>query len=191
MSYNQNNLTDTEILDNFKKSQDSKWLGLLLQQYTLLLYGLCLKYLKSENKAKDAVQQIFVKVIDEIPKYKITYFKSWLYMVAKNYCLMQLRDKKQFAEIDKFDIEQEEDLKIEELQKNEIEYDFLKLSLNELNPDQKQCINMFYYQKKSYHQIVEETNYSLMQVKSHIQNGKRNLKILIEKKRKQNNARHL
>src|SRR3954471_14306 len=86
-------ISDKEILENFYTSNNNQWLGMLLQRYTLLLLGICMKYLKNEEKAKDAVQQIFLKVITELKKYRVEYFKSWLYMVARNYCLMQLRDK--------------------------------------------------------------------------------------------------
>ena len=55
-------------------------------------------------------------------------------------------------------------------------------SLEELNPEQKQCLILFYLEKKSYQEISENTGFSLMQVKSYIQNGKRNLKILLDKK---------
>ena len=59
-----------------------------------LVYGVCLKYLKNRDESKDAVMQIFEKLIIEIPKQKIENFRSWLYVVTKNYCLMQLRSQK-------------------------------------------------------------------------------------------------
>ena len=86
-------LTDHEILNRYYENGDNRLLGVLLQRYTLLLLGVCMKYLKNEEAAKDAVQQIFLKVITELQKYKVDYFKSWLYMVARNHCLMKLRDK--------------------------------------------------------------------------------------------------
>lgn len=95
---------------------------------------------------------------------------------------MQLRDKKVFSDISITEIENEE-ADIDALKTKEIDYNFLELSINELNEEQRNCINLFYLQKKSYSEIVSATNFTLMQVKSHIQNGKRNLKILIEKKR--------
>ena len=58
-------------------------------------------------------------------------------------------------------------------------------AMKELNPEQKQCVTLFYLQKKSYQEINEITGFSMLQVKSYIQNGKRNLKILIEKKMKE------
>jgi RNA polymerase sigma factor (sigma-70 family) len=86
-------LTDQELLERFYADHDNEWLGILLQRYTLLLLGVCMKYLKNEDEAKDSVQQVFLKVIQELHKYKVEYFKSWLYMVAKNHCLMRLREK--------------------------------------------------------------------------------------------------
>ena len=79
--------TDQELLDAFYADRDNEWLGVLLNRYSLLLFGLCMKYLKDEDDAKDAVQQVFIKVIQELSKYKVAYFKTWLYMVGKNHCL--------------------------------------------------------------------------------------------------------
>ncbi len=92
-----NHISDAEILQRFYNDHDNEWLGILLQRYTLLLYGVCMKYLKNEEEARDSVQQVFLKAINELHKYKVDYFKSWIYMVAKNHCLMQLRDKGKYT----------------------------------------------------------------------------------------------
>src|SRR6266480_998564 len=84
--------SDQQLLENFYRDGSVEWLGILLPRYTLLLLGVCMKYLKNEEEAKDCVQQIFLKAITELKKYKVDYFKSWLYMVAKNHCLMKIRD---------------------------------------------------------------------------------------------------
>src|SRR5690348_5789982 len=86
-------MTDAELLELYQADKNQEWIGILLERYTLLLLGVCMKYLKDENEARDCVQQIFLKVLTEVGKYRIDYFKSWLYMVAKNHCLMRLRDK--------------------------------------------------------------------------------------------------
>ena len=86
-------ISDQELLERFYADHDNQWLGILLERYTLLLLGVCMKYLKNEELARDSVQQIFLKAITELQKYRVEYFKSWIYMVAKNHCLMQLRDK--------------------------------------------------------------------------------------------------
>ena len=177
--------TDQELLEQFYADHNNEWLGILIQRYTLLLLGVSMKYLKNEEEAKDSVQQIFLKVIQELQKYKVEYFKSWLYMVAKNHCLMKLREKqgKITAEIsDKLTSKPEEETDLQALVANDHTLELMELALKELNPEQQQCVTLFYLQKKSYQEVSDETGYSMLQVKSYIQNGKRNLKILIEKK---------
>ena len=178
-------LTDQELLEQFYADHDNEWLGILLQRYTLLLLGVCMKYLKNEDEAKDSVQQVFLKVIQELHKYKVEYFKSWLYMVAKNHCLMRLREKqgKITAEInEELTAQPHEETDRQQLVTNDHTLTVMEESLKELNPEQRQCVTLFYLEKKSYQEISDTTGYSLLQVKSYIQNGKRNLKIMIEKK---------
>jgi len=176
-------IDDNELLKLYYSDHNNEWLGILLQRYTLLLFGVCMKYLKNEEEAKDGVQQVFLKAINELQKYKVDYFKSWLYMVAKNHCLMKLRDK------GKYTTELNEALMAtpdeSEAKEKYIEKDQQLTSMSEalahLNKEQQLCITLFYLQKKSYQNITDETGYSLMQVKSHIQNGKRKLKILMDR----------
>ena len=169
-------ITDQELLDRFYRDHDNIWLGTLFERYTLLLFGLCMKYLKNEEEARDAVQQVFLKAITELHKYNVQYFKSWLYMVAKNHCLMKLREKqgKIATEIHEDLLTDENDaIAIGELIEKDRRLELMTDSMEELNNEQKQCVTLFYLEKKSYQQIVEVTGYSLMQVKSYIQNGKR------------------
>ncbi len=175
-------LTDQEILKHFYADHNNEWLGSLLERYTMLLYGVSMKYLKNPEEARDAVQQIFLKVITELHKYKVSYFSSWLYMIAKNHNLMILRNQRRGVPVDHLEepvpeIQEEPDpLKNESLLKD------LEAALQHLKPEQKICIGMFYLDKKSYQHISSETGFSLLQVKSYIQNGKRNLRLLLEKK---------
>lgn len=176
-------ISDSELLQNFYKDHDNKWLGILLPRYTLLLLGVCMKYLKNEEDARDSVQHIFLKVISELHKYKVDYFKSWVYMIAKNHCLMKLRGNKKVltkindniipAEKEPYDKEhfREKDRLLIKMQE----------SVKKLNPEQQQCVILFYLEKKSYVDIAEITGFTLLQVKSHLQNGKRNLKLMMEK----------
>ena len=175
-------ISDQELLDKFKKDQDNLWLGILLQRYTMMLLGVCMKYLKDEEAAKDAVQQVFLKVITELQKYPVDYLKSWLYTIARNHCLMKLRDKNIFISVEDHTNLTAHETDPKELAEKEMTLSLLETSLEELNPEQKTCVTLFYLQKKSYHEIVETTGFTLLQVKSYIQNGKRNLKILVEKK---------
>jgi RNA polymerase sigma factor (sigma-70 family) len=175
-------ITDQELLDHFYLDKNNEWLGLLLQRYTLLLLGVCMKYLKDEDQAKDSVQQIFLKAITELHKYKVDYFKSWIYMVTRNHCLMTLRDrhgKMQAPLTEKMILTQsDEHIKKNYLEKEQL-LERMTSALLQLNGEQKQCVTLFYLEKKSYQEIAEITGFTLMQVKSHIQNGKRNLKIML------------
>ena len=186
-----NNMTDAALLDNYYHDGNNEWIGALMQRYTLLLYGVCMKYLKNEEAAKDAVQQIFLKAIAELHKYQVTYFKSWLYMVARNYCLMQLRDKGKvpLPVTEKMMVagpDETDDL-LHHREKDEV-LEMMEESLKELNDEQRTCVTLFYLQKKSYNEIAGITGYTTMQVKSYIQNGKRNLKIIMEKKMQEKNS---
>lgn len=148
-----------------------------------MLFGVGMKYLKKEEDARDAVQAVFLKALSEIPKYKVTYFKSWLYMIAKNHCLMQLRHHGMELPLD-------EDIAVPELGENPLEeklareqkLEDMEEALQLLHSEQQTCLRLFYLKKLSYQQVADQTGFSILQVKSHIQNGKRNLKILMLKK---------
>jgi len=175
-------IDDKELLQRFQQDGNNEWLGILLQRYTMLLFGVCMKYLKNEEDAKDSVQQIFLKVINELQKYKVEYFKSWLYMVAKNHCLMRLRDKGfRITELNEQLVVPAEPGETLSPQEKDRALDNMELALTRLNEEQQVCIRMFYLEKKTYQQISETTGYSNMQVKSNIQNGKRNLKIQMQR----------
>jgi RNA polymerase sigma-70 factor (ECF subfamily) len=176
-------IDDGQLLKHFYATHNNEFLGELLQRYTMMLLGVCMKYLKNEEEAKDSVQQVFLKAINEMNKYEVGYFKSWIYMVAKNHCLMKLRDKGKYTtEINERTMAtpaEEADM-LQYVQKDR-QLELMDTALTQLNTEQKQCVTLFYLQKKTYQEITDETGYSLMQVKSFIQNGKRNLKILMER----------
>jgi RNA polymerase sigma factor (sigma-70 family) len=180
-------IPDAVLLERFYGDHNNEWLGIILQRYTLLLLGVCMKYLKNEEEAKDSVQQVFLKVIQELQKYKVEYFKSWLYMVAKNHCLMKLREKqgRTITEInERHNSTAQEETDRQSIMQDDQTIGFMEDALNELSAEQRQCVTLFYLQKKSYQEISEITGYNMLQVKSYIQNGKRNLRNLLEKKLK-------
>lgn len=172
-------LDDEALLARYKQSGDLELLGALYHRHMHLVYGVSLKYYKDPEESKDAVMQIFEKLVDVIPDQEIHNFKSWLYVVTRNYCLMALR--KQKVEIDSQSIFMETDyllhLNGEEQEDHQASLDKALLNLPE---HQRRCIQLFYYQNQSYLEIAEETGYALKKVKSYIQNGKRNLKIYLD-----------
>ncbi len=183
---NHDHKEDKELLAHFYHDHNNEWLGILLKRYTMLLFGVCMKYLKNEEEAKDAVQQVYVKVINELQKYPVEYFKSWLYMVAKNYCLMKLRDKGKYTTELKEELvaTPAEQTDLQELIQKDHTLEHMSMALLQLNKEQQLCVTLFYLEKKTYQQVSEQTGFNMMQVKSHIQNGKRNLKIIIERMQK-------
>lgn len=182
--------TDATLMELYQKQKDSKWLGYLFERYSLLVFGVCMKYLKQVNDAKDATQQVFEKAFGEINKYEVTYFKSWIYSIARNHCLMQLRGRAhQTVLLDTIPEEWIENTELQEWQDvKQInlseQSENLTAAIKQLNQEQKECIEQFYLKKLSYKEIEERTGYSFQQVKSYIQNGKRNLKIILEQKQK-------
>ena len=178
-------ITDEQLLNNFYNDRDNHWLGILFERYTLLLYGVAMKYLKNEEEAKDAVQQVFLKTITELNRYPVQFFKSWLYMVTKNHCLMKIRQNhgKISSDITEEQIPDDTDpASLHQHIEKDRKLELMRISLDELGREQKQCVTLFYLEKKSYQQIAEVTGFTIMQVKSYIQNGKRNLKQILEKK---------
>lgn len=177
-------MTDQELLQRFYREGNSDLLGIVLQRYTLLLFGVGMKYLKNEEDARDAVQYVFLKVLTELPKYRVDYFKSWLYMIAKNHCLMKLREKG-FSTVEIKEsllvAREDEDVLSTHTEKERI-LTSMSEAVEELSSEQNTCIVLFYLQKKSYQDIVFLTGFNLLQVKSYIQNGKRNLKIILQRR---------
>lgn len=174
-------LSDEELIHRYSHRKDPIAINLLFERYGHLVLGVCLKYLKDGEGAKDATQQIFIKLLDDLPRFQIERFKPWLLQVTRNFCLMQLRKEIPVINsefITNMDVESDEDWhrKIEE----EHLYENLELALTQLNAEQRRCIEMFYLKKMSYAAIAAETRYSIGEVKSHLQNGKRNLKIKLE-----------
>ena len=178
-------LTDQQLLERFHENHDNAWLGILLERYLLLLFGVCMKYLKNEEEARDSVQQIVLKAITELQKYQVAYFRSWIYAVARNHCLMQIRSRKgklTAGLTEGIAGAGAEDTGTIFQQEKERLLDLMTHSLQHLNPEQKQCLTLFYLEQNSYQQISEKTGFSLSQVKSYIQNGKRNLRIMLDRK---------
>lgn len=178
-------LTDDQLLANYRGSGDNMWLGHLLQRYTALLLGVGMKYLKDKVTAEDAVQQVFLKTLTHLPKEEMQNFKGWLYILMRNQCLQMLRDKEYNTGDEILANIQGTDTNKEEIILKEHTLEQMDEAMNILAPEQKECLTAFYLQKLSYNQIMERTGYGFMQVKSYIQNGKRNLRMVLLQKLKE------
>jgi RNA polymerase sigma factor (sigma-70 family) len=183
-SHIKSHFTDEELIHQYQLTRDTLYMGELYQRYTHLVYGMCLKYLKNEEDSKDAVMQIFEKLLQVLKTQEVAKFQHWLHVLTRNYCLMELRKRKVHGTTSLeplsdmnpglLNIPQEESFLLEE------QLQQLEEGLNHIPEAQKICIDLFYLQKKCYQEIAVLTGYELSKVKSYIQNGKRNLKIYMQ-----------
>jgi len=176
-------ISNDDLLQLFIEGGDIAYFGELYRRYIPLLYGLCLKYLNDKEAANDAVMDIYSNLPEKVIHYEIKNFNSWLYSVAKNHCLQVQRKDKQtiFVKIEDAYVEYEDFFtQIDKAQTQE-EISALEYCITTLNEEQQKSIQLFFYEEKSYLDIVEITGFELSKVKSYIQNGKRNLKTCIMK----------
>jgi len=174
---------DQDIISEYQKKKDPEILGVLFDRYIHLVFGVCMKYLKRKDDARDATMEIFEKLFSDLLEYEIKNFPSWLHTVSKNFCLMQQREKKWeiiagpeslfTKDMNKI---MESDVDLHHNDEKEAELAEMEKALVQLSKDQEQCVRLFYLHNRSYREIAEITGYSLKKVKSHIQNGKRNMK---------------
>jgi RNA polymerase sigma factor (sigma-70 family) len=168
-------LDDADLVQLYRASDDARHLGTLFKRYSGAILGVCMKYLKNKAESEDAVMEIFEKLHLDLKRVEIDYFRGWIFMVAKNHCLMKLRKAglnvefpdvlPQVAAADD-DLDLEKEATLQELEK----------ALPYLKYEQRQCIELFYLKEKSYKQVAQETGFTLNEVKTHLQNGKMNLK---------------
>jgi RNA polymerase sigma-70 factor (ECF subfamily) len=180
---NDSNLSDVELIVRYKESDDLGIVGILYNRYMTLVYGVCMKYLKDREESRDAVMQIFEKLITSLKEHEIAHFKSWLYVTSRNHCLMALRARKRQQSEEVPTEFMENGLLLHLNEEPEIEYDLAKLDkcIQHLAMEQKDCVTLFYMQQKCYKEIVALTGFDDKKVKSYIQNGKRNLKLCMER----------
>jgi RNA polymerase sigma-70 factor (ECF subfamily) len=175
-------LTDAELVSLYRKEADLNVLGKLYQRYMDLIYGVCLKYLKDPEAAKDAVINIYEELISKLKQHEVSHFKSWLYTLSRNHCLMQLRKEKgrSTVEIAEKFMQSEEMLHLDKVMEKESQLNSMEKCLEQLSEEQKSCVTLFYMQGKCYNEITEITGIEWNKVRSFIQNGRRNLKLCME-----------
>ncbi|MDR3262475.1 MAG: sigma-70 family RNA polymerase sigma factor [Tannerella sp.] len=177
--------TDEELLYRYQSDGKSDSFGRLYDRYIPLVYGLCLKYLQDEDEAQDAVMQLFEELMSKVLQHEIRVFRTWLHTVARNHCLQILRSKEHVVQVELRPDFMESDEVLHLLEEEEEEEDgqqvqALRQCMEKLPENQRVSIVRFFMEEQSYADIAEATGYPLKSVKSHIQNGKRNLKICME-----------
>lgn len=176
-------LDEQAMLLEYRNTGNLEILGKLYQRYMPLVFGLCLKYFKDEEQSKDAVMQIFEELIKKLKIHEVNNFKSWLYTLSRNHCLMSIRSssKHEFVPIEENLMENEAFVHLDIDETRESKLHVMEKCIEKLPSEQKDTISLFYLEQKCYKEVSDITGYDLNKVKSYIQNGKRNLKICIEK----------
>ena len=178
-------LTDIDLLKHYQRTSDMSYLGTLYQRYTDLVYGVCYKYLQDTGKAEDAVMGIFEHLAEKLKKAEAPdSFKAWLYVVVKNFCLTELRKKTPVVVADSEpSLMQISDYMhpMEETEQKETLLKAMEACLETLNEQQKTCIRLFYWEDLSYKHIADSLGETLGTIRSHIQNGRRNIRVCMEK----------
>lgn len=174
-------LTDEELVALYRENADHKEpIAELYDRYSGTLYGFCQKYLKDEEASKDVVADIFLKLFEDLLRFDIRMFKPWLIRVAFNACMSRLSAKGRNVELITSEMSDQPDEHDEEGLVNLPNEQQLLTAIADLKEDQRVCIELFYLKKYSYQMIAQQTGFSLKQVKSYIQNGKRNLEIALK-----------
>lgn len=176
--------TDAECVAAYQATGDLNVLGELYERHMDLVYAVCFNYLRDEEASKDAVMQLFEQLITDLRRHEVQNFRSWLHTVARNYCLMQLRARRQQG-VEALPNDPEQTLRLADVTDDgELELNLSRMDhcLTTLPPEQRLCIDLFYLQQKSYADIARQTGFDLKQVKSYLQNGRRNLKLCLERR---------
>ena len=175
-----NIISDEVLVAQFLDTGNKEFIATLFERYTHLVYGICLGYLQDKEQGKDAVMEIFESLFEKLSVHHVAVFKNWLYTVSRNHCLMILRkaatqNRSYEKSLSCIVTSVEPDEANSEIS-SEIKEGTVGTAVESLNPDQRLCVSMMYLEDKSYKDIADQTGYTLNEVKSHIQNGKRNLK---------------
>jgi len=179
-------VSDEDLLLQYKQSGDKDLFADLFKKHVTSVYGTCLFYLQDKDEAQDATMVLFEKLMLDIGSREINNFKAWLSFVVRNHCISLIRKNKTASKHRKsyYEFEMEETSYEAEEKIQSVSDDLLlqemKNCLPRLKDRQRLCVERFYLHSKSYQDIADETGYSLNEIKSHIQNGKRNLKLMIE-----------
>ena len=169
-------------MEQYKHTSNLNVLGELFQRYMDLVYGVCLKYLKHPENAQDSVIAIFEELVTKLHKHEVDNFRPWLYTLSKNHCLMRLRSEKKQATVN-FDVDlvqSEENVHLNGSPDREEDFRSMEHCMEQLPAEQKKVIEMFYLEGKCYNEISQVSGLEWNKVRSHIQNGRRNLKICME-----------
>ncbi|MFN6039054.1 MAG: RNA polymerase sigma factor [Bacteroidota bacterium] len=78
-------LSDSDLIAEFNKTENQLYFAAIYQRYSYLVFGLSMKYLKNEEESQDMVIQVFTKLLTDLKKHEIGYFRGWLFTLYKEF----------------------------------------------------------------------------------------------------------
>ena len=189
--------TDEDLAAGFRESGNPDLLGALYARYLELVYGVCLQYLRDGGRAEDAAMDIYEQLHVKLREHAVDHFRPWLYRLARNHCLMILRRSASHLTRDSVSVPTYAGADLADMQIGDLlhqdgddgdaalarerDLDALEACREELSAEQATCIRRFYLEGASYQTIAEERGLPVGRVRSHLQNGRRNLKKCLER----------
>lgn len=171
-------LNDEDLLAQLRADR-RRALAPLWDRYAELLFGTAMKYLKDIERAKDLVMEFFADLPGLTAKHEVKSFRPWAHTVVRNRCLMELRKKDPHVQLP--DDPAADATGMHEAVLREASLQALEAAIEQLPEGQARCIRLFHLERKSYAEVAQMTGMPVEQVRSHLQNGRRNLRITLER----------
>lgn len=138
---------DIELIHGYLRTKDSKFFSVLYQRYAGKVYAKCISLLKEEHLAKDAMQDIFMKIFLKLDQFgEKSKFSTWVYSITYNYCIDLIRKNKKVGSIFSDEMERVADVE-DEVHDEELltmEVNRLREVLEALPPGDKAILLMKY-----------------------------------------------
>jgi len=174
--------SDEALLRAYQEKGDTRCFTELFHRYAHLVLGTCCYFTKDLEESKDLAMQVFEKCLQQSSEKRIRSVLPWLFRITRNECmeLLRRRKKQEAAYLNirhggtKLESEIDPPHEAREVQRKK-----LLEALTKLKTEQRRCIELFFFEQKTYREIARETSYSVGAVKSHLQNGKRRLRRLL------------
>jgi RNA polymerase sigma factor (sigma-70 family) len=178
--------TDAEVIRSYLATQDARYFTQLYRRYANKVYGKCISILKNDAEARDAMQDIFVKIMLNLGNFgEKSQFSTWVYSITYNYCIDAIRKRKKEKTMFSEDIERAPDVAAEEVPDQflmEMDVKNLKVVLEALPDSDRLILIMKYHDDMSIRDIAEILQKTESAVKMKIKRAKEKAKELFDTK---------
>lgn len=172
---------DRILIGEFQKGDEFAFVS-IYNRYKTSVYAFCVKMLGDRELARDVMQETFLRVYENRDRLvNISSFKAWIFTIARNQCLNQIRKARWQVPLDteRDLVAERSETPISLLEKNE-RVALVARYLNELSDEYREVIILREYQNMSYDEIAAVTRSTLSAVKSRLFKARRKLAGFIE-----------